>query len=84
MDELSLMEVPEPSSLSSSNGVFMFQQVAPMRENLIKGIKWDDIAREQKEKIFTMTDTTDPDLIKMAELYSNDLSENILDPPTLS
>jgi hypothetical protein len=73
MDELSITEVPEPSSLSGN--VFLFQQVAVIRESITKGRSYPEVAAKQLETVFTMTDKTDLDLLEMANLYSDDLSE---------
>jgi zinc finger MYND domain-containing protein 10 len=78
MDELAVTEVPAPTSLNT-NGVFMFQQVAVMREAITKGKKWPDVAQVQVESVFTMTDKNDRDLMAMADLYSDDMSESVLD-----
>jgi len=77
MDELAIANVPEPSSLSGN--VFLFQQVATLRESIIKGKNFPEIAEYQKEKVFTMTDRNDKDLLAMAELYSDDAIEQVLD-----
>ncbi len=78
MDELALTEVPEPSSLGG--GVFMFQQVAVMRESLLRGKNWSSIADRQFTEIFTMTDRDDVDIRAMAELYSDDTIQSVLEP----
>lgn len=78
MDELTLTEVPEPAS--SANSVFMFQQVPIARESLIKGKNWNQVADDQMKNVFTMTDKNDKDLKMLADVYSDDLVENILDP----
>ena len=72
MDELAVTEVPEPTSLG--NTAFLFQQVATMREAIMKGKNWPEVAKKQIEEVFTMTDRGDKDLLKMADLYSDDLS----------
>jgi hypothetical protein len=74
MDELAITEVPEPNSLGGS--VFLFQQVAAVREGILKscGRDFDSVARRQLDEIFTMTDRTDKDLVAMADLYSDELS----------
>ena len=81
MDELSIMDVPEPSSLLGAGGALMFQQVARIKESIVKGSDWEQIATRQMDTVFTMTDATDRDLAQMAELYADDLSENVLEPP---
>jgi hypothetical protein len=78
MDELTLTEVPEPTS--SANSVFMFQQVPVARESLIKDKNWIQVADEQMKNVFTMTDKDDKDLKMLADVYSDDLVENVLDP----
>jgi hypothetical protein len=45
----------------------------------MKGRKWPDVAQLQIETVFTMTDKNDRDLIKMADLYSDDLTEAMVD-----
>lgn len=78
MDELAVTNVPEPSSLQDS--VFMLQQVAMMREKLMKNRSWPDIAAKQVKEVFTMTDRTDRDLLAMANLYADDAVEAVLEP----
>lgn len=78
MDELAISEINEPHSLSSGS-VFMFQQIAIVREKLIKGKNWESIAEFQWENVFTMTDKTDADLKKLAEIYSDEVVETIFD-----
>jgi hypothetical protein len=51
-----------------------------LREGILKNRKWDEIADEQMEKVFTMTDKTDADLRRIAELYADDDVGNVLDP----
>jgi len=77
MDELAVTEVPEPTSLG--NSVFLFQQVAVMREAIQKGKKWPEVAQLQIETVFTMTDKNDKDLLMMADLYSDDLGDAMVD-----
>ena len=75
------MDVPEPSSLLGTGGALKFQQVARIKESIVKGSDWEQIAIRQMDSVFTMTDATDRDLAQMAELYADDLSENVLEPP---
>jgi hypothetical protein len=80
MDELAIMEVP---SMSSDNAFNMFQQVAVTRDAVVKGKDWDSIANEQMLTVFTMTDRDDQDVRRLAEVYSDDLAENVLEPQAL-
>ena len=47
---------------------------------MIKGKNWTEVADQQMETVFTMTDKDDTDIRKMADLYSDDLAEDVLDP----
>lgn len=78
MDELAVTEVPEPSSLGSNNSVFLFQQVAVMREAIVRGVKFPEVAQLQLDTVFTMTDKNDKDLLMMADLYSDELSDAVM------
>ena len=78
MDELSVTDVPEPLSVGDS--AFLLQQVAVTREGLLKGKNWSEVADLQMENVYTMTDKTDKDLIKMSDLYSDDLAGGVMDP----
>jgi hypothetical protein len=78
MDELAVTEVPEPTSLGSS--VFLFQQVATMREAITRGRKWPEVAEQQVQEVFTMTDRDDKDLLRMADLYADDMPEALEQP----
>lgn len=78
MDELAIMEVPDMHSVGSS--FLMLQQVAVARESILKGKIWPEVAAAQLRGVFTMTDRDDPDLRRIAELYSDDLAEDVLDP----
>ena len=79
MDELAVTDVPEPHSLGGSNNVFMFQQVAAIREKISKAKPFAEVAEEQLKNVFTMSDRTDKDLLYMAEIYSDDLAESVLE-----
>lgn len=84
MDELIVLNVPEPNTLGSGGGsVFLFQQVATVYESIRKNKDFAKIAEEQKRNVFTMTDRNDKDLLKIAELYSDDNIEHVIDPLSL-
>lgn len=73
MDELSIAQTSEPPLGSGS--VFMLQQVAVEREKLTKGKNWASIADEQMRSVFTMTDRDDKDLLRLVDMYVDDLGE---------
>ena len=77
MDELAITDVPDQGS--SSNSVFLFQQVSVMRESLLKNKNWDDVARFQLENVFTMTDKTDKDLHRLADMYADESVSGLYD-----
>ena len=77
MDELAITEVAEPHTLK--DGAFMFQQV-PLLRGILKNRNWNEVADEQIQNVFTMTDQTDVDLRRIAELYADDDVGNVLDP----
>lgn len=83
MDELSIAEGFDSQASSSSFGggsMLMFQQVAIYREKLFKDKNWDKIADYQVISVFTMSDRNDPYLKRMADFYSDDAVESIMDP----
>ena len=41
---------------------------------------WKKVADTQMQEVFTMTDRDDKDIRKMAEVYSDDLAEDVLEP----
>jgi zinc finger MYND domain-containing protein 10 len=90
LDELTVMNVPEvanaqASSSSLLSGVgnetaFLFQPVAMLTDAIIRNQKFPEVAEYQKMNVFTMTDQNDRDILKMAEVYTDDAVEQILDP----
>ena len=76
MDELAISEVAN----DDRQNVFMLQQVSQAREDIIKDQNWEQVAKKQMEEVFTMTDKDDKDIRKMAEIYADDLAEDVLDP----
>lgn len=79
MDELTVMNVPEANSLSGGNSVFLFQQVASIADSIMKGKDFTKIAQYQLANVFTMTDRDDKDLLAMADLYSDDAVEHVME-----
>lgn len=75
MDELAIIDVPDTSSTDS---VFMFQQVSVMRETLVKNKNWDDVVEYQLSNVFTMTDRTDTDLHQLADMYADESVSGVL------
>ncbi len=83
MDELTVMNVPEPNSLSGDS-VFLFQQVASVADAITKGKDFAKVAEYQLANVFTMTDRDDVDLLAMADLYSDDAVEHVMDGGVLA
>jgi len=50
-----------------------------VKESIVKGKQFPQVAAYQKEHVFTMTDRDDKDLLAMAELYSDDAIEQVLE-----
>lgn len=81
------MEVSEPNSLSSAGGLLLFQSVAPVRESLLQSARsstsadthWHSLATQAALNVFFMTDATDADLVKLAEIYSEESAEAVFD-----
>jgi hypothetical protein len=86
MDELAITEVPEPTGAGglgagTAGSAFLFQQVAVMREALLRGKNWEQVADLQMDRIFgKMTDRDDKDLRAMADVYADDSAEETLEP----
>lgn len=78
MDELAVTNVPEASA--GADSVFLFQQVAAITDSIMRGKNIAEVATYQKQHVFIMTDRTDRDLLALAEMYSDDAIEHVLDP----
>lgn len=72
MDELTIMEVPEPPSMGTAGGLLM-EQIPKVRQSLTKGQAWEDIVLEAtspKGAFGTYDDANDPDVTSVAALFS--------------
>lgn len=73
MDELTIMEVPEPPSMGTTGGLLM-EQVAKVRQSLTRGHDWGDIALKSTSSkggaFCTYDDTNDPDVKSVAALFA--------------
>ena len=77
MDELALMNVPENSSGHGS--ALMMQQVAAVRDNIVRGKNWENVAKDQFEAIWSkVSDAKDEDLRKISDIYNEEGIEDIL------
>jgi HPt (histidine-containing phosphotransfer) domain-containing protein len=85
MDELSIADHSSDSS-SGNSSVFLLQQVAVEREKLLKGKDWAKVAEQQLRDVFTMTDRTDRDLMRMVSLYTDSIAgdDDVVPPPATS
>jgi len=80
MDELSLMEVPEPTAQQGGSSVLLMEQVSVVQEKLVKERDWDAVVKHQLESIFSkQTDATDKDLRRLVDnVYALDGVEDVL------
>lgn len=73
MDELTIMEVPEPPSMGTTGSLLM-EQVAKVRQSVTRGYDWEDIALKgtsSKGGAFcTYDDANDPDVKSVAALFA--------------
>lgn len=80
MDELSLMEVPEPTTQQGGSSVLLMEQVSVVQEKLVKERDWSAVVKHQLESIFSkQTDATDKDLRRLVDnVYALDGVEDVL------
>jgi hypothetical protein len=67
----------------SANTFTLFQQVAVIRDKLLREHtkdNWEACVNLALNRVFTMTDATDRDLKLIADVYADDLAEDILEP----
>eukprot|EP00752_Nemacystus_decipiens_P013472 g11931.t1 len=73
MDELTIMEVPEPPSMGTTGSLLM-EQIPKVRQSLTRGHDWDDIALRATSSdggVFcTYDDADDPDVKSVAALFA--------------
>lgn len=73
MDELTIMEVPEPPSMGTTGSLLM-EQIPKVRQSLTRGHDWDDIALKATLSdggVFcTYDDANDPDVKSVAALFA--------------
>ncbi|CAM9362081.1 unnamed protein product [Discosporangium mesarthrocarpum] len=80
MDELSIMDVPEASSMPVPGGLLM-EQVPQIREGLLKGRDWAEMVHQAATGIFNQQDDAeDQDIRSLATLYAGDEVEDLLNP----
>lgn len=73
MDELTIMEVPEPPSMGTTGSLLM-EQIPKVRQSLTRGHDWDDIALKASSSdggVFcSYDDADDPDVKSVAALFA--------------
>lgn len=87
MDELTIMEVPEPPSMGTTGSLLM-EQIPQVRQRLTRGHDWDDIALKATSSdggVFcTYDDANDPDVKSVAALFAAGEHEQWGDDPDAS
>ena len=73
MDELTIMEVPEPPSVGTTGSLLM-EQIPKVRQSLTRGHDWDQVALKATSPdggVFcTYDDADDPDVKSVAALFA--------------
>lgn len=71
MDELQIMEVPEPPSMGTPGSLLM-EQVPKVRQDLTKGHDWVGLADKAASGTFcAYDDANDPDVRSVAALFTD-------------
>lgn len=87
MDELTIMEVPEPPSMGTTGSLLM-EQIPKVRQSLTRGHDWNDIALKATSSdggVFsTYDDANDPDVKSMAALFAEGEHEQWSNDPDAS
>lgn len=87
MDELTIMEVPEPPSMGTTGSLLM-EQIPKVRQSLTRGHDWDDIALRATSSdggtFCTYDDASDPDVNSVATLFAAGDHEQWSDDPNAS
>lgn len=77
MDELTIMNAPEPTVGAGS--ALLMQSVPMYRESLSKRTDWNSVATKQFREIFAKTpDKDDADIKRLSEIYEMDGIEEVL------
>ncbi|CAN0269960.1 unnamed protein product, partial [Laminaria digitata] len=88
MDELTIMEVPEPPSMGTTGSLLM-EQIPKMRQDLTRGHDWDEVADKAVLDVFSVyDDASDPDVKSVGALFAGGEqeewgSDEPLPPPPL-
>jgi len=81
MDELTILNVPE--STSSQSSCFLMQQVAVLRESLMKNVNWEKVAQSQFHHLFSpVTDAHDADLRRISDVFTAEGIEDVYGDPS--
>ncbi|KAL4477620.1 hypothetical protein ABPG74_002770 [Tetrahymena malaccensis] len=76
LEELSIMNV---QSVPKSNP-FIVQQIPEIRENIIKGKNWNDIAEKQKNEYFLNDkETAKQDMQRLADFYGQNIIDGLME-----
>jgi hypothetical protein len=57
--------------------LMMIPQVATIRDGIVKGRVWDDVATRQLATVFREADSKNEDLRRLADMYSGDWAEEV-------
>ncbi|KAJ8614488.1 hypothetical protein CTAYLR_000743 [Chrysophaeum taylorii] len=81
MDELAIVDVPQPTSIDRSGYLYM-AEVAVQRDLVLQGAIFDDIARDQRNNVWmprTPGDDLDNDLSDLVSIYAGPMDDVVVD-----
>ncbi|KAJ1447044.1 hypothetical protein M885DRAFT_472257 [Pelagophyceae sp. CCMP2097] len=73
MDELAIVDTPEPTALAQSSHLLM-EQVAAQRDLVLRGVKFEDVAAQQRATVWSDENQEEADrsLAQLVDIYAGD------------
>lgn len=75
VDELAIVDVPEPTSIDRG-GYLLMEQIAGERDRVLRGADFDAIAAKQRDTVWRpRDDTSDADLVDLVDVYAGQFDD---------
>lgn len=75
VDELAIVDVPEPTSIDRG-GYLLMEQIAGERDRVMRGADFDAIAAKQRDTVWRPRDaSSDADLVDLVDVYTGQLDD---------